>query len=212
MRDDGARLSQADDAGFLKQIQFLNQCTEDQINETVDHAFSIMRAIYDLDSPDFFTLRKLLGKADIRKQLNPSARCVLAGVISQRWDTFTLSGNLYLAALQSRNPDLRDKARKKIVCFIQPAHIPALIDLLKISGPNVLAYEVLQEVTGQHMDPSIKLWRNWWIKGGSKTDLVGHLLKDTGAQIQNHRVHEFDQERYWYLPKGVERCSGSLCQ
>ena len=149
----------------LKQIQLFNQIPEDQVSEKVDPGFSILRTLYDQDGPDFLTLRKLLGKADVRSQaLNPSARCVLAGVISQRWDTFTLSGNLYLAGLRSANPDLRDKARKKLVCFIQPAHIPALIDLLKVPGPNVLAYEILQEVTGLHIDPSTKAWQAWWAK------------------------------------------------
>ncbi len=194
----------ADDASVLKQIQLLNQVPEDQLNEKTDPGFSILRSLYDQDGPDFLTLRKLVGKADIRSHLNPSARCVLAGVISQRWDTFALSGNLYLSGLQSKNPDLRDKARKKLVCFIQPAHIPALIDVLKIPGPNVLAYEVLQEVTGQNMDPSIKAWQKWWARGGSKSDLVGHLLKDTAGQMKTHGVHEFDQERFWYLPEGLD--------
>jgi hypothetical protein len=193
----------ADDAAVLKSLQLLNQVPEEQLNEKVDPGFSVLRTLYDQDGPDFLTLRRLLGKAEIRSRLDPSAKCVLAGVISQRWDTFTLSGNLYLAGLRSANPDLRDKARRKLVCFIQPAHIPALIDLLKIPGPNVLAYEILQEVTGLHTDPSLKAWQKWWAKGGSKADIVGHVLNDTRSQLQNNGVHAFDQERFWYLPEGL---------
>ena len=118
----------------LKAVQLINQIPEDQLNETSDPAFSILRTLYDQDGPDFLTLRKVLGQASVRSGLNPSAECLLAGVISQRWDTFTLSGNLYLAGLKSANADLRDKARKKLVCFIQTAHIPVLIDLLKVPG------------------------------------------------------------------------------
>ncbi len=188
---------------MLKQIQLLNQIPEEQLNEKTDPGFSILRSLYDHDGPDFLTLRKLLGKADVRSHLNPSAKCVLAGVISQRWDTFTLSGNLYLAGLRSSNPDLRDKARKKIVCFIQPAHIPALIDLMKIPGPNVLANEILQEVTGARVEPSAKGWLKWWTKVGMKADIVGHLLKDTKVRLQNHPVRPFDQERLWYVPEGI---------
>jgi hypothetical protein len=202
----GSRIGRAaDEAAVLKQIQLLNQVPPDQVNEKTDPGFSILRNLYDQDGPDFLTLRKLLMKSDIRSRLNPSARCVLAGVISQRWDTFSLSGNLYLAGLRSPNPDLRDKARKKIVCFIQPSHIPVLIDTLKVPGPNVLAYEVLQEVTGLHMDPSPKKWQKWWKKTGSKMDIVGHLINDTRVQLKSHSVHDFDQERLWYLPEGVDK-------
>src|ERR1019366_10732977 len=75
----------ADDAGLIKQLKLLNQVPEEALNEKLDPAFSILRAIYDQDGPDFLILRSLLGKADIRSHLNPSARCVLAVVISQRW-------------------------------------------------------------------------------------------------------------------------------
>src|SRR6266480_4639108 len=133
----------ADEASVLQQLKLLNQVPEEALNDKTDPGFSILRTLYDQDGPDFLILRTLLGKAEIRGPLNPSARCVLAGVISQRWDTFTLSGNLYLSGLQSKNPDLRDKARKKLPCFIQRPHIPELISMLQIPGPNVLAYDVL---------------------------------------------------------------------
>jgi len=192
------------EATVLKQIQLLNQVPEGQLNDKVDPGYSILRSLYDQDGPDFLTLRRLLGKATVRSGLNPSARCVLAGVISQRWDTFTLSGNLFLSGLKSANPDLRDKARKKLVNFIQPAHIPVLIDLLKVPGPNVLAYDILQEVTGQHIDPIVKAWQAWWAKNGKTADLVGHLINDTRSQLANHTAHAFDQERFWYLPPGLD--------
>jgi len=194
----------AEDAAVLKQIQPLNQVPEDQLSEKADPGFSLLRTLYDLDSPDFLTLRKLLGKAEVRSRLNPSAKCVLAGVISQRWDTFTISGNLYLAGLSSANPDLRDKARKKLVNFIFPAHIPALIELLKVPGPNILANEILQEVTGAHVEPSTKAWQKWWAKNGSKADIIGHLLSTTRSQLEARPMHPFIQERFWYLPRGIK--------
>jgi hypothetical protein len=199
-----ASFAWADEAALVKQLQLLNQIPEEQLNEKADPCFSIMRSIYDQDGPDFLTLRALLGKANIRSHINPSARCVLANVISQRWDTFTLSGNLYLSGLQSKNPDLRDKARKKLVAFIQPAHIPALIDLLRVPGPNVLAYDVLQEVTGERIDPSVKAWQSWWKKRGGKVDIVGHLLNNTRMQLKQSVVHPFDQEQFWYTPEGID--------
>jgi hypothetical protein len=200
----GCSFVRADESPLIKQLQMLNQVPEEQLNEKVDPAFSILRSLYDQDGPDFLNLRTLLGKADIRAHLNPSARCVLADVISQRWDTFALSGSLYLTGLQSKNPDLRDRARKKLIGFIQPAHIPAVIDLLRIPGPNVLAYEVLQEATGQHIDPSVKSWQKWWQKTKGKVDVVGHVLNDTRNRLKESHVHAFDQERFWYAPAGVD--------
>ncbi len=197
-------LALADEAGLIKQLQLLNQVPEEQLNEKEDPCFSIVRSIYDQDGPDFLTLRALLGKADIRSHLNPSARCVLANVISQRWDTFALSGNLYLSGLQSKNPDLRDKARKTFVAFIQPAHIPALIALLRIPGPNVLAYDILQEVTGERIDPSVKAWQTWWKKRGGKVDIVGHVLNNTRNHLKQYAIHPIDQERFWYAPEGID--------
>ena len=68
----------------------------------------------------------------------------------------------------------------------------------------MLAYEVLQEVTGKHMDPSVQAWRAWWTGGGSKMDISGHLISDTREQLAVHSVHPFDQERFWYLPVGLK--------
>ena len=191
------------EAAVLKKIQLLNQVPEDQLSERVDPGFSLLRSLYDQDGPDFLTLRRILGKASVRSSLNPSTKCLLAGVISPRWDTFTLSGNLYLAGLKSANADLRDKARKKLANFIQPSHIPVLIALLKVPGPNVLAYDILQEVTGQRIDPTVKSWQAWWAKNGKKADLVGQLIQNTRSQVVSRIVHPFDQERLWYLPPGV---------
>ncbi len=193
----------ADDAALVKELQLINQIPEEQLNEKTDPAFSILRSLYDQDGPDFLNLRSLLGKADIRSHLNPSARCVLADIISQRWDAFSLSGSLFLAGLQSKNADLREKARRKLICFIQPAHIPALIELLRIPGPNVLAYEVLQEVTGQSIDPTVKPWQKWWQKTKGKVDVVGHVLNDTRTRLKGSPVDAFDQDRFWYAPDGI---------
>lgn len=194
----------AEETSVLQLIQRLNQIPEEQLSDMTDPGFSILRSIYDQDGPDFLNVRTLLGKAEVRSKLNPSARCVLAGIVSQRWDSFSLSGNLYLAGLRSKNPDLRNKARKKLVLFIQPAHVPELINLLKVPGPNVLAYEILQEVTGKRLDPSVKVWQKWWKSQGGKADLVGHLLKDTRSRLQQIRVHPFAQEQFWYVPEGIK--------
>src|SRR5690242_9358867 len=93
---------------ILQDIQRLNAAPPAELNDKVDPAFSILRDLYDKDGPDFLTLRKLLGQADVRGSLNPSAKGILAGVISQRWDTFALSGNLYLASLRSPNAEIRN--------------------------------------------------------------------------------------------------------
>ena len=92
----------ATDAQVMKLISRLNQVQEEQLSDKTDPGFSILRSLYDTDGPDFLTLRKLLGKQDVRARLNPSARCVLAGILSQRWDSYALAGNLYLSGLQSK--------------------------------------------------------------------------------------------------------------
>lgn len=199
-----APLHAADERSILKHVQKLNLIPEDQLSDKIDPGYSVLRSIYDEDGPDFATLRRVLLKPEVRAKLNPSTRCVLAGVLSQRWDAFALTGNLYLAGLKSRNPDLRDKARRKVVCFIQNQHIPELIDMLSVSGPNVLAYEILQETTGQKLDPSVPAWRKWWKVNAKKVDVTGVLLKDTRNRLRQTRVHAFDQERFWYLPEGIK--------
>jgi len=190
-------------AALLKQLQLLNQVPEDQLNEKTDPGFSILRSIYDIDGPDFLTLRRLIGMDTVRARLNPSARCVLAGILSQRWDTFVLSGNLWLAGLKSPNPELRNKARQRLVDFIEPAHIPELIDILRIPGPNAPAYEILQEVTGKSFEPNVKVWRRWWVKEHRHVDVVGYLLKNTRAQLAAHEVTPFNEEKFWYLPETI---------
>lgn len=194
----------AEDRKILTYINRLNQISEEQISDKTDPAYSLLRSIYDEDGPDFSSLRRLLGKAEVRSRLNPSVRCVFAGVISQRWDAFELSGSLYLSGLKSRNPDLRDKARRKMAAFIQTKHVPELIELLNVPGPNVLAYEILKEATGQPISPSVPAWRKWWKLYGGKVDVTGHLLKVTRARLKQTRIHPFDQERFWYLPEGIK--------
>lgn len=201
---DASSSTENKEAAVLRQIRLINQVPEDQLNEKADPGFSLIRGLYDSDGPDFLTLRQLLGQASIRGSLNPSARCVLAGVISQRWDTFSLSGNLYLSGLKSANADLREKSRHKLVSFIQPAHIPILIDMLKTRGTDLFAYEILQEVTGKRFEPSAKVWQTWWAKSKGKVDVVGILLKDTKIRLQQHPIQAIDQERFWYAPQGVE--------
>jgi hypothetical protein len=184
---------------ILEQLRLLNQVPEEQLSDKVDPAFSILRALYDEDGPEFVALRKLLWRTDVRAGLNPSARCMLAGLISERWDAFNLVGNLYLSGLRSANAELRKKASQKLIAYIQPAHIPALIDLLKVPGP----FEILQEVSGQKLDPTMQAWSRWGKQSGGKPDLVGHLLGIAKTQLLNRTLSAFDQERFWYLPSGI---------
>jgi len=188
---------------LLRQLQMLNQVPEEQLSDKVDPGFSVLKKIYDLDSPDFLVFRKLLGRADIRKDLNPSVRAISAGIISQRWDSFTLSGNLYLSGLRSVNADLREKSRQRLVSFIQPAHIPVLIETLKIPGPNIAAVEVLREVTRQNYGADRNAWTAWWKRAQGKIDMVGMFLKDTRDRVANIGLQPFDQERFWYVPDGI---------
>lgn len=206
----GARLVRANNKNpevsqveLLHQLRLLNQVPETQLDEKVDPAFAIIRGIYDSDGPDFLTLRKLMAEASIRSTLNPSAKSVLAGILSTRWDSFALSGNLWLASLGSPNESIRMKARKKLVQFIQPAHIPALIEMLGMPGANVQVYQVLVEVTGQPIKPDIRLWRQWWAKNQKSVDIVGHLLKDTKEKLITHPIAPIDHEKFWYLPEGL---------
>ncbi len=190
-------------AELLRQLRLLNQIPEEQLNEKVDPAFSIVRTIYDTDGPEFMQLRQLLGQAAIRQTLNASAKSVVAGILSNRWDSFALAGNLWLASLGSPNEEIRNKARKKLVQFIQPAHVPALIEMLAMPKSNLQVYQVLWEITGQKLDPSVKTWRRWWAKEQKHVDIVGHLLKDTRDQINIHPITPFDQDRFWYLPTSI---------
>lgn len=196
--------SSSNDQAILKQLNQLNQVAQSELNERTDPGFAILKSIYDTDGPEFLSLRKLVSQASVRSTLNPTVKCVVANILSQRWDTFPLCGNLWLAGLQSPNPDWRAKARKKLVAFIQPAHIPELIDLMRVPGPNVLAFEVLGEVTGQNLGPNVNAWRAWWKKTHGKFDFLGHLLKDTRGQIAQHPIRGFDQERFWHAPPEIE--------
>lgn len=195
------------EAGVLRAIKLLNQIPEEQVDEKADPTFSIIRSLYDVDGPEFLTLRKLVGQASVRATMNPSSKSVIAGILSTRWDSFALAGNLWLASFGSRNEDIRNRARRKLVQFIQPAHVPALIEMLRMPGTNVQVYQVLWEVTGQTLDANINTWRTWWTKNQKHVDLVGHLLKDTKEQLYQHPVTPFAQERFWYLPDGVSDAS-----
>ncbi len=190
-------------AAVLKQIQLLNQVPQGQINDGTDPAYSILKTIYDIDGPDFLTVKKLLIRPTVRNHLNASAQCILAGIVSLRWDTFTLSGNLYLEGLRSPNAELGAKARKRLIHFIQPTHIPQLIELLSVPGPNVLAYEVLQEATGKTFDPNVGVWRLWWKKNQAKVDVVGHLLQDTKELLEANAIALIPVEKFWYVPQGI---------
>jgi hypothetical protein len=200
------------DAKVYDLLQSLNKIPEDQLNEKTAPAAGYLDDLSDLDGPDYASLKRVMGRADVRGPINPSLKGVLAGLLSNRFDCFKLAGNLWLAALRSPNPDTRAKARIRLVEFIQPAHIPALINLLKVPGPNVLAFEILEEVTGQHLDPSVKAWQVWWKKTHGKVDVVGHLMNDTRKTIVQAHLAPIIQARFWYLPDGVKEARVPLAK
>jgi hypothetical protein len=188
----------------------LNQIPEEQLSDKAGPSVPLLGQLRSEDGPEYLVLKGLVGRADVRKALNPSVKFFVAGLLAPRWDTYTIAGNLYLAAIQSPNPDVRSAARQKLIGFIQPSHIPVLIKILNNPGPNVLAFEVLQEITGQPLDPSAKAWANWWAKTHGKFDLVGHILSQSQMQLAQAQVHSFDQSVFWYLPSGVSRANVPL--
>src|SRR4029077_18273029 len=112
-------------------LQSLNKIPEDQLNEKAALAVPLMEQLRSADGPEYLKVRILLARTDVRKMLNPGVKFLLAGLLAPRWDSFSIAGNLYLAALKSANTDFRSRARQKLVGFIQPAHIPVLISILK---------------------------------------------------------------------------------
>ncbi len=186
-------------------VQALNLIPEEQVTEKSGPSHTLLEQIRQEDGPDFVKLKQWVGRADVRKALNPSAKGVLATLVSPRWEGFNLAGNLWLAALKSANSDIRAKARKQLVYYIQPAHIPVLINILKEPGPNVLAFDVLRDVTGESLDPSVQAWSSWWNKAQGQIDLVGLLIHKTRTKIPELQVRGIDQAAFWYLPEGIER-------
>ena len=193
----------AQDAAVLEQIKALNQIPEAELNESSDPTLPALRKIIDIDGPEFLRVRRLAGQAAVRAPLNPGTRALLAGLVSPRWDAYAIAGSLWLSALRTTNEDLREKARRKMVQFIQPGHIPELIRLLNDPVAAKPAYEILKEVTGQRLSPDSKAWTAWWTKNKTKVDIVGHLLADTRAQLSRHPIQPFNHDRLWYVPDGV---------
>ncbi len=204
-------LSESENA-LYEQVRLLNQIPDEQLDDQVDPTLSILRKIYDQDGPLYPYLKKLLGRADVRGPLRPGTKAVLASLLSERWDTFNLSGNLWLAALNSPNVELRRRARQRLVSFIQPAHLPVLINLLKVPGPNIAAYEVLQEVTGQSLEPSVASWKNWWASTHGQMDLVAHLIGNTELFLHSNPVKPFPWQTFWYVPENIRNTSDAYAK
>ncbi len=183
----------------------LNQTPESELLDLSGPAAQAIENLRGEDGPDFSRLRLLLGRADVRKALHPDTKGVLADLLSSRWDAFTLTGNLYLGALQSRNPDIRSRSRRRLAHFIQPAHVPVLISLLKVPGPNVAAYDLLQEISGQKFDPDIHAWSAWWKNDQKKIDVVGHILNATRRELKQIQIQPIDPASFWYAPEGISR-------
>jgi hypothetical protein len=74
-----------------------------------------------------------------------------------------------------------------------------------VPGPNVLAYEVLQDVTGQNLDPTSKAWQGWWNTHHGDVDVVDHVLSQSRMQLMQVSVRPFEENTLWYLPEGVYR-------
>lgn len=200
-------LSEQDNEVY-QQIRLLNQVSEDQLSDHSDPGLGILRTMAEKGGPDYLnSVKRLLGRAEIRGPLKPGTKSILAGLLSERWDAFNLSGNLWLAALQSSNSDHRLRARQRLIGFIQPVHLPVLIGILKIPGPNVLAYEILQEITGQTLDPSVPSWKAWWQRTGGKVDLIGHILDGSETHISGYTVKPLDPQLFWYLPETVRQAA-----
>ena len=195
------------ESALYEQVRLLNQVPEEQMNDQSEPVLSILRKIYDKDGTLFPNLKKLLGRAEVRGPLKPGTKALVATLLSDRWDTFNLSGNLWLAALQTPNSGLRGRAQLRLVSFVQPAHIPVLINLLKVPGPNIAAYEVLQEATGQTLDPSVNAWKTWWAQMHGKVDLIGHLLDTTDIFIHSNPVKPFASTLFWYAPNDIKNTS-----
>lgn len=193
-------------------VQALNLIPEDQITEKSGPGYTLLEQVRQEDGPDYVKLKQLIARADIRKALNPSTKGTLATLVSPRWEGFNLAGNLWLAALKSSNADIRAKARRQLVYYIQPPHIPVLINILKEPGPNILAFDVLRDVTGQSLDPTVQAWTAWWRQSQDQVDLVGYLVEQTRTKIPSLQVRGFDQSAFWHAPEGIERVGISYAQ
>jgi hypothetical protein len=193
----------SDETAVLKQIQNLNKISEDQLDEKAAPALPILRKIIDLDGPEFLKVRKIAGQPALRGPLDPSTRGLLAELISPRWDAYNIAGSLWLSALRSPNTALRDKARRKMVQFVQIVHIPLLIQLLPDPTAGQAAHEILQEITGQPLPRATPPWRAWWAKNKTKVDIVAVLLRSTRAEVARHPISSFDHDRLWYVPDGI---------
>ncbi len=193
------------DTKLFQILDALNQVPEDRLTEKAGPALPFLEQLRSEDGPSYATLKTLLGRGEVRKRLNPGVKGLMAERVAPRWDAFVLAGNLWLAALQSANPDISAKARQQLPNFIQSAHIPVLISILKKPGPNVLAFDVLQDVTGEKLDPSPAVWSGWWNKSHGKVDVVGHMLDQSRMRLTQAQMHPFDPNQFWYLPEGVSR-------
>jgi hypothetical protein len=191
------------DSAVLTQIEALNKIPETQLDEKQDPTLSILRTLIDLDGPEFLRVRKLAAMATVRGPLTPGTRALLAELISPRWDVYAIAGNLWLSALRTPNTALREKARRKMVQFIQPPHIPELIRLLADPVAGDSAYDILKEVTNQELPQDPKVWSVWWAKNKTTLDIVGVLLKSTRARVMVHAIPSFESDKLWYVPDGL---------
>lgn len=196
-------MSAVSEQAVLAQMQQLNAIPEDQMDEKMDPALSILRKLIDMDGPEFLTVRRLAGKAEVRGPMTPATRAVIAGIVSPRWDAYSLAGNLWLSALKTPNDGLREKARRKMIQFVQPSHVPELINQLKSPPAKAPAYEILREISGQNLPPDPAAWAKWWNANRASLDVVGNLIATSRAQLADHPITPFTHERLWYPPDGV---------
>jgi len=75
----------------------LNKIPQDQLLEKSGTAAGLMDQLRSADAPDYQKLRALVGRADVRKSLNPGAKFMVAGVLAPRWDGFNIAGKPLLS-------------------------------------------------------------------------------------------------------------------
>jgi len=190
------------DAAIVKALRSLNDIPEEQQDDKHDPVLSILRRLNDLDGPEYLSLRRLLGQASIRSTLKSGTRAILATLVSPRWDAYNVAGSLWLGGLRTTNADLRERASRKMIQFLQPAHIPVLIDMLKTPSAQA-AHAVLREASGQNLPPDAGVWLGWWQKNKPTFDMIGYLLQDTRRLIAQTKIDGLEQDKIWYLTDGI---------
>jgi len=192
-----------DDSVVLRLLDQLNHIPETNIDDQKPPTLTVLKTLYDVDGPEFLRLRRLVGKAAVRRKLNPTVKAEVGEILSQRWDTFVICGNLFLSGMRSPNRAMRELARRKLIIFFHPAFVPEIIHQLQDPVAHEEAYSTLKEISGKTYPPEARIWKVWYERFGKNFDYVGHILRDTLANLVKHPIIAFDQSRFWYAPPAV---------